>query len=168
VTDEVLPGRRVIQASWVGTALFSVLAIGAAAFPDELAAPSAVFDLVLFAVGFLAFCWSLLRAADRSREEELSVAGLWFLAGSAPRSVQRDLLVPLGIQVVVAVATAAVRPFTPLAFGILVPLYGLALVGVWGAAFGTFGPRTRPGRPGPPAGPAAGREVSGRDQPRGR
>jgi len=34
--------------------IVSVLAIGAAAFPDELAAPSAVFDLILFAVGFLA------------------------------------------------------------------------------------------------------------------
>jgi hypothetical protein len=47
--------------------------------------------------------------------------------------------------VVVAVATAAVRPFTPLAFGILVPLYGLGLAGVWAAAFGTFGPRRHPG-----------------------
>ena len=146
------PGRRLVQASWIGTALFTVLAVGAAAVPDALAPASAVLDLVLFAVGFLAFCWSLLRAADRSREEELSVAGLWFLAGgSAPRAVQRDLLVPLGIQAVVGVATAAVRPFTPLAFGILVPLYGLGLAGVWGAAFGTFGPRRRPEhrRPGP-------------------
>ena len=141
------PGRRIIQASWLGTALFTVLAVGAAIAPDALAAPSAVLDLVLFALGFLAFCWSLLRAAGRSREEELSVAGLWFLAGgSAPRSVQRDLLVPLGIQVVVGVATAAVRPFTPLAFGILVPLYGIGLAGVWGAAFGTFGPRSSPER----------------------
>jgi len=142
-----VPGRRLIQASWTGTALFVVLAVGAAVVPDVLAAPSAVLDLVLFALGFLAFCWSLLRAAGRSREEELSVAGLYFLAGgSAPRSVQRDLLVPLGIQVVVAVATAAVRPFTPLAFGILVPLYGIGLTGVWGAAFGTFGPRRQPER----------------------
>jgi hypothetical protein len=54
------------------------------------------------------------------------------------------LLVPLGIQIVVAVATAAARPFTPLAFGILVPLYGLGLAGVWGAAFGTFAPRRQP------------------------
>ncbi len=144
-----------MRASWVGTAVFTVLAVGAAIVPDALAPASAVVDLVLFAVGILAFCWSLLRAADRSREEELSVAGLWFLAGgSAPRAVQRDLLVPLGIQIVVGVATAAVRPFTPLAFGILVPLFGLGLCGVWGAAFGSFGPRrdadprhTRPSRP---------------------
>jgi hypothetical protein len=151
----VTKGRRLVQASWIGTAVFTVLAMGAAAFPDTLAPASAVLDLVLFAVGFLAFCWSLLRAADRSREEELSVAGLWFLAGgSAPRSVQRDLLVPLGVQVVVAVATAAVRPFTPLAFGILVPLYGLGLAGVWGAAFGTFRPRRHPEPRRPRSGPA--------------
>ena len=156
MNEQEPPGRRIIQASWIGTAVFIVLAVGASAVPDVLAAVSAVLDLVLFAVGFLAFGWSLLRAADRSREEELSVAGLWFLAGgSAPRSVQRALLIPLGIQVVVAVATAAVRPFTPLAFGILVPLYGLALTGVWGAAFGSFGPRRQPERrdprPSPPA-----------------
>jgi hypothetical protein len=156
MNEQEPPGRRIIQASWIGTAVFTVLAVGAAAVPDVLAAVSAVLDLVLFAVGFLAFCWSLLRAADRSREEELTVAGLWFLAGgSASRSVQRALLIPLGIQVVVAVATAAVRPFTPLAFGILVPLYGLALTGVWGAAFGSFGPRRQPvrrdPRPSPPA-----------------
>jgi hypothetical protein len=133
------PGSAIVRASWLGTAVFGVLAVGAAVLPDLLAAPSAVVDLVLFAAGFLAFCWSLLRAADRSRTEELSVAGLWFLAGgSAPRRVQWALLVPLGVQVVVGVVTAAVRPFTLLAFGILVPLYGLALCGVWGAAFGTF------------------------------
>ena len=165
MTEPEVPGRRLIQASWIGTALFTVLAVGAAVVPDVLAAPSAVLDLVLFAIGFLAFCWSLLRAADRSREEELSVAGLWFLAGgSAPRSVQRDLLVPLGIQVVVAVATAAVRPFTPLAFGILVPLYGIGLIGVWAAAFGTFGPRPQPDRRRAAAPPP----VSGRDRRRGR
>jgi hypothetical protein len=147
------PGRALIRASWAGTAVFTALAVGAAAAPDALAPVSAVVDLALFAAGFLAFCWSLLRAADRSRDEELSVAGLWFLAGgSAPRAVQRDLLLPLGLQVVVGVATAAVRPFTPLAFGILVPLYGLGLAGVWGAAFGTFGPRrdADPRGPGPP------------------
>jgi hypothetical protein len=43
--------------------------------------------------------------------------------------------------VVVAFAAAALRPFTSLAFGILVPMWGLALAGVWGARHGTFGPR---------------------------
>ena len=41
-------------------------------------------------------------------------------------------------QAVVAVATAAVRPYSPLAFGILVPLWGLGLAGLWAARHGTF------------------------------
>ena len=31
-----------------------------------------------------------------------------------------------------------IRPFTPLAFGILVPMLGLGLIALWGARHGTF------------------------------
>jgi len=37
--------------------------------------------------------------------------------------------------------TASVRPFTGLAFGILVPTYGLGLVGLWAVRLGEFPPR---------------------------
>ena len=47
-----------------------------------------------------------------------------------------------------AVATAAARPFTPLAFGVLAPMFGLGVMGLWGAKFGTFPPRPpEPERP---------------------
>jgi hypothetical protein len=36
------------------------------------------------------------------------------------------------------------RPFTSLAFGVLSPLFGLAMAGLWGARHGSFGARTRP------------------------
>jgi len=39
---------------------------------------------------------------------------------------------------VVVVAAAAVRPFTPLAFGTLAPLLGLGFCGWWSARFGIF------------------------------
>lgn len=133
-----------MRASVGGTAVFVVVAVAAAAFPDGLGVVAAVVDLFLFAAGCAAFVWSILRAADRSREEELSVAGIWLLNGSAPANVRRTLLGALAVEVVIALATAAARPFTALAFGILVPLYGLGLAGVWGAAFGRFGPRARP------------------------
>jgi hypothetical protein len=42
------------------------------------------------------------------------------------------------IQVAVAVATAAARPFSELAFGVLVPLFGMALLALWSARHGTF------------------------------
>jgi len=53
--------------------------------------------------------------------------------------------------VVAAFATAAARPNSSLAFGILAPLWGQGLAGLWGARHGAFPPR-----------PAAGPRVAGR------
>jgi len=61
-----------------------------------------------------------------------------FLAGAAPAWPRRPLLGLLAVQVVVVVAAAAVRPFTPLAFGTLAPLLGLGFCGWWSARFGIF------------------------------
>jgi hypothetical protein len=84
--------------------------------------------------------------------------GLFLLTGSAPPAVRRALLTCLGIQTVVAFATAAVRPFTPLAFGVLVPTLGLGACGLWAARHGTFPDRAGRGGAGRPgAGPAGGR-----------
>ena len=53
----------------------------------------------------------------------------------------------LGVQVVVAVVTAISRTTTDgrtgstLAFGVLAPMMGLGLNGLWGATHGTFAPR---------------------------
>ena len=74
----------------------------------------------------------------RSRTDELNVIGIYFLAGAAPREVRVRLLGALVAQSVVVVAAAAVRPFTAVAFGVLAPMLGLGLTGLWGARFGTF------------------------------
>lgn len=131
-----------------GTAVFVVAAVAAAIWPAALAVPVAVLDLVLFALGGAAFSAALVRAATRSRREELSVAGLFLLSGSAPADVRRLLLGALAAQTVVALATASVRPFTPLAFGVLVPTFGLGLCGLWAARRGTFPARRRGAAPG--------------------
>lgn len=136
----------VVRAAWVGTAVFAVVATAAAVEPDALAAPAAAVDLVLFAAGLAAFGWGFLRAASRSRAEELSVAGIWLLSGSAPAPVRRALLGAVVLETVVAVVSASARPFTPLAFGILVPVFGLGLAGVWGAGWGRFPLRDEPAR----------------------
>jgi len=49
------------------------------------------------------------------------------------------------VEVVAAIVSASIRPFTPMAFGFLVPVYGLGLCGLWGARYGTFAPRAEPG-----------------------
>jgi hypothetical protein len=134
-------GRGIIAASWLGTAVFVIVAIGAAVAPDSLGATAALVDVILFLAGVVVFLWAYGVAVGRSRTDLMGIGGLFFLAGSAPRAVQVRLLVPLGIEVAVGIMTASVRLYSPLAFGILVPMYGLGLAGLWGARHGSFPPR---------------------------
>ena len=139
-----MPDDPVVRPAVWGTVAFAVAAPVAVAAGGTVALGVAIFDLVLFALGMLAFVRTLLVAAERSRREELSVAGIWFLAG-APPAIRRWLLGCLAVQVVVALVTASLRPYTALAFGVLVPLFGLGLCGLWAVRSGSFPPRSRRG-----------------------
>lgn len=138
-------GDAIVRASWAGTALFTATAVLAAAVPgaDVVAL---VVALTLFAGGTAAFAAGLVRAAGRSRREEVTLAGLFFLEG-APKAVRRLVLGSLAVEVVVAFATAGIRPNTSLAFGILAPIWGQGLAALWGARHNSFPPR----RPAPRA-----------------
>lgn len=145
-TDDGSPGRRLLDLDTWATVAFVAAAGAAAVFPDPLARPVAVFDGLLFLVGCGAFLAAYGRAIGRSRTDELSVAGVFFLAGgAAPAEVRRHFMRLLAVQVAIAVVTASLRPYTPLAFGVLVPVLGLGLAGLWGARHGTFPPRARRG-----------------------
>ena len=138
---------RLVIVSWAGTAVFVVTAIAAAATDNDPARAVALgAALVLFALGTVAFLAAYAVAVGRSREDAIGIGGLYFLAGkdTAPPATKRALLGSLAAQTVVALATAAARPYSTLAFGILVPMYGLGLTGLWGARNGTF-QRRRPG-----------------------
>ncbi|RMH78523.1 MAG: hypothetical protein D6683_07475 [Actinomyces sp.] len=145
-------GAGIVRASWWGTGLFSVTALVGAALQGVWRWPAVLVSVVLFAVGCVVFVWAFLVAVERSRHELIGIGGLYFLTGSAPASVRRHLMASLGVQIVVALVTASVRVFTTAAFGTLVPMYGLALAGLWGARHGTFPPRHETGGPGPGAG----------------
>ena len=127
-----------MRASWAGTAALTVTSVAAAitkATPLEVVA--VVVDLLLFAAGCVLFLMAYARAVQRSRHERIEVAGVYLMMGdSAPREARRHLLGSMTAQIVVALVTAAVD--YPLAFGILVPTYGLALAGLWAARHGTF------------------------------
>lgn len=141
-------GTVLAAARW-GTAAFVVAAVAAAVAPGTLGRPALVLDVVLFVAGVAAFAAGYLRGVERSRREAVSIAGLFFLtAGVATPPVRRDLLGALAVQVVAGLATALARPYTDLAAGVLVPMYGLGLCGLWASRHGTFPPR-----PGPPARP---------------
>lgn len=136
-----MPDDAVVRPAVWGTVAFA-LASAMAVANDDAAGFVAVFDLILFALGTLAFARTLLTAAQRSRTEELSVAGIWFLAGSAPTTIRVWLLGCLAAQVVIALVAASLRPYTAVAFGVLVPMFGLGLAGLWAVRSGTFPPRT--------------------------
>jgi hypothetical protein len=136
------PGARLLRTSDVVTVAFSVVAIASALALDRLKILIVVVSLVLFAVGCVTFLWAFAIAVNRSRTDAIGIGGLFFLQDSAPRPVQVRLLGALAVQVVVAVATAAVHPFTSQAFAVLAPMFGLGMAGLWGARYGHFEPRT--------------------------
>ena len=139
------------KASWGGTAVFAATAIAAAVAPGTFKPPALVTAIVLFAGGCAVFLWAFVLVAARSRTDQMELAQIWFLMGPpTPPVVRRSLLGALAVQVVVSLVTAGVRPYTSLAAGVLVPMWGLGLCGLWAARHGEFPARpsdTR--RPGP-------------------
>jgi hypothetical protein len=136
---------RVVRVAVGVTGLFAAVAVLGTVWSGVLPVAVTV-DLAMFAVGALVLLWAFLRGVDRSREEEVSLAGLFFLAGGvAPAPIVAWLWGGLVVQVVVAVVTASVRVYSSLAFGVLAPVFGLGMLAVWGAVHGEF-PRKQPVR----------------------
>jgi hypothetical protein len=139
------PGLAIRRASWVGTGLFVVTAVAAAISPSTFDAVALGVAAGLFAAGCALFLWAFLVMAGRSRDDEMELSQVWFLSGSpTPAKVRLSLLASFGVEVAAGFATAGARPYTSLAAGVLVPVYGLALCGLWAARHGTFPPRTAP------------------------
>ena len=146
----------VVRANVLATSLFVVSSgLAALIFDGPWKVQGVVVSLVLFAVGVAAFLWGYWTAVQRSREVEMSVAELYFLMGAAvPKRIKQVMLGCLSVQSVAALVTAIARPSTPasdggstagstLAFGVLVPVLGLGLNGLWAARSGRFPPRRR-------------------------
>ncbi|KGA11443.1 MAG: hypothetical protein GM46_3800, partial [actinobacterium acAcidi] len=129
---EAMKGRAIIQINALLTVVFIVTSLVAVVvFDQPWKAIAVTVCLVCFSVGVVAFLWGYWTAVQRSREDEISVAALYFLVdGAAPSRVSRILNGLLLVQVVVAIATAIARSSTDgkagstLAFGILVPMMG--------------------------------------------
>ena len=148
-------GDVIVLADAVGTVAFVITALTAAiVFSTAAQWVGAVTAMGLFAVGVFAFLWSFYNAVQRSRDEEISVTQIYLLFGDpTPPRVRWTMLSLLGIQCVTAMATALARPDGPdgspgssLAVGILVPMFGIGLNGLWCAFNGVFDSRKEPGR----------------------
>jgi hypothetical protein len=137
----------VVRANLVGTAVFGVTAVLAAAFFTTFWQwVAAITALVLFAIGVFAFLWSYYNAVQRSRSDEIGVAQLYLLLGPpTPATVRRIMLSLLGGQFAIAFVTTFSRlegpdgkPGSSLALGFLVPMLGFGLNGMWAAYHGDF------------------------------
>jgi hypothetical protein len=131
-------GRGILVFGWTANALFAVTAAPAViSSEDALVAIAIGCALLLFFVALGAFVYAFAVAVARStRGDNVAVANLFFLQGSAPRSVQRSFLVLFVVCLAIAAGTAAWEPF-----GVLVPMLPIGLAGVWAARYGTFPPR---------------------------
>ncbi len=143
-------GDVIVFADVIGTFAFVVTAVTAAVvFSTASQWVGAITAMALFAVGVFAFIWSFFNAVQRSREEQISVTQVYLLLGSpTPARVRRIMLSMLVVQTVVGLATAIARseaedgsPGTSLAVGVLVPMFGIGLNGLWCAFHGVFPPR---------------------------
>ena len=134
----------------LGTALRAV--IGASTYRRSACATVYTQTVQRVFAGCGVFMWALVVAAGRSRRHQISLWNLFLLEGVAPARVRRVVLGALAVEIVVALGTAWIT--AALAFGCLVPMWGLGHCGLWGARYGTFGPR----QPTPTRRQPAGRE----------
>lgn len=134
-------GAGLVTLSWRSTiVLVVVLALGVA-FTDAMGSVVAAVSLVMFFVGAVLMAYAYLVGLRRSRNEIVSVPGLFLLQGSAPAAVRRSMLWSFTIQCLVGIVAASVRLYTFIAFGVLAPAFALGLAGLWAARHGTFDDR---------------------------
>ena len=153
MTDDepVVRGAQVVRLSLAGTAVFLIALSVAIPLRSHRFAQFVIggVSMVLFAIGVATTLWAYTRALDRSRVEEVGVANLYLLTGdTAPRPVRRTMTLALTIQIVAALAGAWIGvagldegQLNALAFGVLVPMFGVGMNGVWAARHGSYGPR---------------------------
>ncbi len=140
----------IVRFNLLATVVFAVAAVvTAVVFDDTTRVVIVIVSLGLFAVGVATFLLGFFAAVQRSRADEIAVSQLFFLAGSvAPQQVKRPMLAALAAQTLVGIACAIARPSTDgksgsvLAFGVLVPMLGLGLNGLWASKHGKFAERS--------------------------
>lgn len=147
----VVTSARSTLVNTVGTVVFAVVVAIGVPLRDQRTVQFVVgvVSMVLFAIGAFTALWAYISALERSRVDEIGVANLYLLTGpTAPRPVKWLMSGLLAAQVVVAFAGAIVgaaglsgTEVNALAFGVLVPMFGIGLNGLWAVRHGTFGPR---------------------------
>ena len=126
---------KIVLFNRVATVSFAVVAVlSAIFFTSAWRVAIVAVCLVLFAAGVATFLLGYFAAVQRSREEEISVTQLFFLAGEvAPKNVRLAMWYCFAAQCAVGLGV--------MAFAVMVPMLGIGLNGLWAGKFGTFAPR---------------------------
>lgn len=141
-TDGRDEGKGLLDLTALGTAAIVVTSLSAAAYPDPFGVLHAGLSCLLFAVGTGGLLWGYALGVARSRTDNVTLGGLFFLsAPAAPASVRRRFRIALTVETLVVLLAAAIRPFSVVAFGVLAPMFALGLMGVWGGRHAVFPPR---------------------------
>lgn len=143
-SEAIATGGPLLTVDLAATVAFVVATVVAAAWPGNVTdVANIAVSAVLFLGGCAAFAVGFLRAAGRSRHEVVDLAGLFYLTGSAPRTVRRRFLGLWFAQIAVAAASVAyIRP----PFGVMAPVWGIGVITLWSSRHGTFPARPRGGR----------------------
>jgi hypothetical protein len=134
-------GAALVLLDFVGTGALLVACVAGILAPDGAGTFTVVVSGVLFAVGVVLFLYGYASGVVRSKDEQVTLGGLFFLSGTAPPVVRFRLRLAFFVQVGLAVAAAAIRPYTAVAFAVLAPMLGLGVMAAWAARHGTFFPR---------------------------
>lgn len=138
-------GRGLVVASWAGTGVLAVTVAAGVGALDTVAPAVVAVSAAMFLAGSVAFFLAYARAVARSRHELIGIGGLYFMAGSAPRSVRRSMMGSLWVEVALVVVAVAVKPFSSLVFTSLAPVYAIGLAGMWTSRHGAFPRKAGPG-----------------------
>ena len=135
--ESVARVRWIELSAWSGNVVFALTAIPAVLGVEALEDPAIVVCLVLFFASLVIWTWALFAAFVRSaRGDEVAVTTLFLLEGRVPTRARWSLYGAFAVCLAITAATAAFNPF-----GVLVPMYPLGLIGLWGARHGVFPPR---------------------------
>ncbi len=132
------------MAGRAGTGAFCTVTALGVVWPDRAGVAAQVTALALFAAGCAVFGRAYVVAIRRSRNEKVSTLAAFLQMPGASPALRAEFRIATGLQFAAGLTGAALRPFGVLAFGILAGVYGLGLIGLWGASLGTFPSRSLP------------------------
>ncbi len=140
-----MQGGAIIRLSWIGTGVYGVTAAIATVSPDGFGVPAVIVSLALFGLGCVDLPVGLPRRgpaqSHRSHRHRRPL-----LPRRAPHREPSSSACSAASRRKSSSPSSppSIRLYSPLAFGFLVPVYGLGLCGLWGARYGTFEPRPVP------------------------